>query len=78
MTSTLRLELDVIDDPSVLVRIVGICHQRGLRIVSLQYDRTASAGLVLLAVDADNRLAARLEFWLSGLIHVLAVRTAFT
>lgn len=76
MTNTLRLELDVVEDPDVLVRIVSICHRRGCRIVSLHYDRTARAGLVLLAVDADSPLATRLEFWLSGLIHVLAVRGA--
>jgi acetolactate synthase regulatory subunit len=76
VTSTLRLELDVIDDRDVLLRIVGICHRRGCRIVSLHYDRAAGAGLVLLAVDADSQRAARLEAWLSSLIHVLAVRVA--
>lgn len=74
MTSTHRLELDVVDDPTVLLRIVGTCHQRGCRILSLHYEWGADAGYVALAVDADNPHSKRLELWLSKLIHVLAVR----
>jgi acetolactate synthase regulatory subunit len=76
VTNIQRLELKVVDDPSVLLRIVSTCHQRGCRIVSLQYDRAVDAGLVLLRVDADSQHTPRLELWLSKLIHVLAVHSA--
>ena len=75
MSSILHLELDVVDDPSVLLRIVSICHQRGCRIMSLHYERAGAPACVQLGVDAENPRATRLEFWLSKLIHVLAVRT---
>jgi acetolactate synthase regulatory subunit len=78
LTTTHRLELDVVDDPAVLLRIVGTCHQRGCRILSLHYERGADAGYVALGVDADNPHSKRLELWLSRLIHVLAVRTPET
>ena len=75
MATTHRLELDVVDDPTVLLRIVATCHQRGCRILSLHYERGADAGYVALGVDADDPHSKRLELWLSKLIHVLAVRT---
>jgi acetolactate synthase regulatory subunit len=78
LTTTHRLELDVVDDPTVLLRIVGTCHQRGCRILSLHYEWGADAGYVALGVDADNPHTRRLELWLSKLIHVLAVRTPET
>jgi len=72
LTTIVRLEVNVVDDASVLLRIVSLCHQRGCRIASLRYER--NAGSVILGVDASSPQAMRLEIWLSKLIHVLAVR----
>ncbi len=63
MNSVQHLELDVVDDPSVLLRVVSVCHQRRFRIASLRYE----AGLTQVE---------RLEHWLASLVHVLAVRAA--
>jgi acetolactate synthase regulatory subunit len=72
--NSITLELDLADDPNVLLRIVGICHQRRCRIVSLHYDLDYKSGRLTLSVDAENRRAERLELWLSGVVHVLAAR----
>jgi acetolactate synthase regulatory subunit len=74
VNSVHRLELDVVDAPDVLARVVSTCHQRGCRIVSLHYDRTAEAGRLVLGVEAEGSRAQRLMLRLSNLVPVLAVR----
>ncbi|HUZ24492.1 MAG TPA: hypothetical protein VMV07_12090 [Streptosporangiaceae bacterium] len=65
-------ELDVVDDPAILMRIMTVCQQRTCRIASLHYQR--GNGAVSLSVDAEPERAARLELWLDRLVHVMAVR----
>jgi acetolactate synthase regulatory subunit len=74
VTGIHHLELDVLDDPAVLLRVVSVCHQRNFRIAFLRYDRRADGARLLLGVEAGPRQLPRLEHWLAGLIHVLAVR----
>ena len=74
MTSVHHLELDIVDDPAVLLRVVSVCHQRNFRIASLHYDRCAGGARLLLGVEAGHVQLRRLELWLASLIHVLAVR----
>jgi acetolactate synthase regulatory subunit len=74
MTTVQRLELDVVDDPSILLRVVSTCHQRGFRIAALSYERLPGGGRVVLDVEAETQKARRLGLWLSHLIHVLDVR----
>jgi acetolactate synthase regulatory subunit len=74
VTAIHHLELDVLDDPVVLLRVVSVCHQRNFRIASLRYDRRAGGARVLLDVEAAAAHLPRLEHWLANLIHVLAVR----
>jgi acetolactate synthase regulatory subunit len=69
-----RLELEVVDAPDVLTRIVSACHQRGCRIVSLHYEPAAEACCLVLGVEAEGPQAQRLALRLSNLVHVLAVR----
>jgi acetolactate synthase small subunit len=76
VNSVQHLELDVVDDPSVLLRIVSVCHQRRFRIASLRYERFAGGGRLILGVEAELTQVERLEHWLASLIHVLAVRAA--
>jgi acetolactate synthase regulatory subunit len=70
------LELDIVDDPDVLLRVVGVCHQRGCRILSLHYERTTRIGSLTLGVEAESSRAERLEMWLAKIVNVLAVRTS--
>jgi hypothetical protein len=76
LDSTHRLELDVVDHPAVLAKVVVTCHQRGCRIVSLHYERDALSGTVLLGVQTEHAIAQRLILKLANLIHVLDVREA--
>jgi acetolactate synthase small subunit len=73
-----HLELDVLNDASVLLRIVSVCHQRRYRIVSLHYEHSAGApaGYVRLGVEAGQPHSERLEMWLASLVHVLRVRAS--
>ena len=85
MSQVQLLELDVTADPSVLLRIVSLCHKRGIAIASLEYDacslsaagsggRPPGSALRLgLRCDAERAgLAAR---WLDAIVPVLAVRS---
>ena len=74
VTSVHHLELDVLDDPAVLLRVVSVCHQRRLRIASLHYDGCTGSARVLLGVETGLVQLHRLEQWLARLVHVLAVR----
>jgi acetolactate synthase regulatory subunit len=74
LTSVHHLELKVLDDPVVLLRVVGVCHQRQFRIASLRYERCADGARLLLGVETGPMPVQRLEHWLASLIHVLAVR----
>jgi acetolactate synthase regulatory subunit len=74
MTQIQQFELDVVDDHSVLLRIVATCHQRGCRVVSLHYDRAGYAGHIALGVQGESSRVGRLGPWLSNLVHVLSVR----
>jgi acetolactate synthase small subunit len=74
MVKIQHFELDVVDHRSVLLQVVGVCHQRGCQIVLLQYDRAATAGRITLTVQGEASRVERLGLWLSGLVHVLDVR----
>jgi acetolactate synthase small subunit len=74
VTGIHHLELDVLDDPAVLLRVVSVCHQRRFRIAFLRYDRSAGGARLLLGVEGGSTQLPRLEHWLANLIHVLAVR----
>jgi acetolactate synthase small subunit len=74
VTGIHHLELDVLDDPTVLLRVVSVCHQRQFRITFLRYDRSAGGARLLLGVEGGSTQLPRLEHWLANLIHVLAVR----
>lgn len=76
MKSIHRLELDVVDNPDALRRIVSTCHQRGCRIVSLHYDLGVDAECVSLSVEAEPPSARRLTLKLATLVHVVAVRAS--
>ena len=76
MSQVQLLELDVTADPGVLLRIVSLCHKRGIAIASLQYDSAAGGGRVLLGVRGHAAAASRAALWLDAIIPVLAVRTA--
>ena len=78
MSNVHHLELDVLNDPSVLLRIVSVCHQRRYRIVSLHYEHSAGApaGFVRLGVEGAPPHSERLELWLANLVHVLQVRAS--
>jgi acetolactate synthase regulatory subunit len=73
-----HLELEVLNDAAVLLRIVSICHQRRYRIVSLHYEHSAGApvGCVRLGVEAGHMQSERMEMWLAKLVHVLRVRVS--
>jgi acetolactate synthase regulatory subunit len=74
VTGIHHLELDVLDDPTVLLRVVGVCHQRRFPIAFLRYDRSAGGARLFLGVESGSMQLPRLEHWLANLIHVLAVR----
>jgi hypothetical protein len=74
VTGIHHLELDVLDDPAVLLRVVSVCHQRRFPIAFLRYDRVAGGARLLLGVESGSMQLPRLEYWLANLIHVLAVR----
>ena len=74
MVQVQHLELDVLDHRSVLLQVVGVCHQRGCEVVFLQYDRELAAGHITLAVQGEASRVERLGLWLSGLVRVLDVR----
>jgi acetolactate synthase regulatory subunit len=74
VTSVHHLELDVLDDPSVLLRVVSVCHQRRFRIASLHYNRCTDGARLLLDVETGLTQLQGLEQWLARLVHVLAVR----
>jgi acetolactate synthase regulatory subunit len=74
MSSVQHLELDVVDDPTVLLRVVSVCHQRHFRIASVHYERLAHGGRLSLGVEAGLTQVERLEHWLASLVHVLTVR----
>ena len=69
-----QLELDVRDDPSVLLRVVSTCHKRGIAISSLHYDPAACGGQILLRVRSNASGADRLGRWLAAIVPVLEVR----
>ena len=64
-----QLELDVRDDPGVLLRVVGICHKRGIAIASLHYGPAACGGQILLGVRSDVAGAERLGLWLAAIVR---------
>jgi len=74
MVQVQHLELDVLDHRNVLMRVVGVCHQRGCEVVYLKYDQAAAAGRIALAVQGESSRVERLGLWLSGLVNVLDVR----
>jgi acetolactate synthase small subunit len=74
MVQVRYLELDVLDHRSVLLQVVGVCHQRGCEVVSLRYDREHGAGRIALSVRGETPRVERLAHWLSRLVHVLDVR----
>lgn len=74
MSGIHQLELDVLDDPTVLLRVVSVCHQRQFRIASLRYDRNAGGACLLLGVEGGSTQLPRLQHWLANLIHVVSVR----
>jgi hypothetical protein len=74
VSQTQLLELDVTADPGVLLRIVSLCHKRGIAIVSLRYDSAAAGGHVVLGLRGDAAAAGRAALWLDAIVPVLAVR----
>jgi acetolactate synthase small subunit len=69
-----QLELDVRDDPGVLLRVVGTCHKRGITISSLHYEPAGCGGRIVLCVPGDAARADRLGQWLAAIVPVLDVR----
>jgi acetolactate synthase small subunit len=81
MVQVQRFELDVLSHRSVLLHVVGVCHQRGCEVVSLRYDRSGpglpadqAAERMSLAVSGERQRVERLEHWLGRLVPVLEVR----
>lgn len=74
MSQVQLLELDVTADPGVLLRVVSLCHKRGIAIASLQYESAPANGRILLGVPGDAAAARRAGRWLDAIIPVLAVR----
>jgi acetolactate synthase regulatory subunit len=68
------LELDVTADPCVLLRVVSLCHKRGIAIASLHYEPAAAGERIVLGLRADAAAASRAGLWLGSIISVLAVR----
>ena len=78
MSQTQLLELDVTADPSVLLRIVSLCHKRGIAIASLRYESAAAGGCMVLGLHGDAAAAGRAALWLDAIVPVLAVRSGRT
>jgi acetolactate synthase small subunit len=68
------LELDVTADPGVLLRVVSLCHKRGIQVASLQYESAPGSGRILLGVRGDATAVRRARLWLDAIIPVLAIR----
>ncbi|HEX6932904.1 MAG TPA: hypothetical protein VF162_12220 [Streptosporangiaceae bacterium] len=80
MVHVQRFELDVLSHRSVLLQVVGVCHQRGCDVVSLRYDQGSpeppgdqAADRIALAVSGETPRVERLGHWLARLVHVLDV-----
>lgn len=76
MSQVHHLELDVLNHRSVLMQVIGVCHQRGCEVVFLHYDQSQIGGRIALTVQGDASRAERLGVWLSRLVHVLDVTAA--
>ena len=74
MTQVHSLELEVVDSPDVLARVVAVCHQLGSRIVALHYERADQPICLVLRVDADSPHVQRLMLKLSNIVHVVGIR----
>ncbi len=72
MSQVQLLELNVTADPSVLLRIVSLCHKRGIAIASLQYE--SLPGRLQLGLRCDAGAAGQAARWLDAIVPVLAVR----
>jgi acetolactate synthase regulatory subunit len=68
-SSVTRLSVDVADRPGALLRVLGICHRRGARVLAMTY----AGGRIELAVSADERHLRLLRGRLETAIDVLAV-----
>jgi acetolactate synthase small subunit len=74
MSQLHQLEVDVRDDPGVLLRVVGTCHKRGIVISSLHYEPAECGGRIVLTLRGDAGRADRLGLWLAAIVPVLDVR----
>lgn len=70
-----HLQIDVLDHPDTLQRIMSVCRRRACRIVSLRYTASDDGELACVALHVEGACAARLGRWLEALVDVLAVRT---
>jgi acetolactate synthase small subunit len=75
MPSTTTFDLEVTDDPAVLVRVLVTLQRRQCRITAVDFsraDRHRPARL-RIAVDAPPSHAHRMGAWLGNLVDVLEV-----
>jgi len=68
-SSVTRLSVQVLDQPGVLLRVLGICQRRGARVLAMTY----AADRIELAVSADERHLHLLRGRLEGAVDVLGV-----
>ena len=54
MSQVQLLELEVTADPGVLLRVVSLCHKRGIAIASLQYESAPASGRIRSACPATR------------------------
>ena len=70
-----QFELDVIDRPDVLVRLLMLCHRRRCRVTAVDYvagDRHRPARL-LMRVEAEPRQTRQMGAWLLASVDVIRV-----
>jgi hypothetical protein len=83
MSRVQLLELDVTADPAALLRVVSLCHKRGMTIASLRYESAGgrhpeaalASGRLRLALRGDAEAASRAARWLDAIVPALAVRS---
>lgn len=76
----LALDIELIDDPAALVRVLTVLRRRGclIRRVDYQAQDRHRPGHLTVTVATPARLAHRIAAWLENLVDVQAARTHAT
>jgi acetolactate synthase regulatory subunit len=73
--SVTRLSVDVADRPGALLRVLGACQRRGVRVLALTYGPDGESGhaRIELALSADERRLNLVRCRLEAQVDVRAV-----